>query len=63
MAFGNGFVFTDYTPEAMLNMLQSAVALYRGDPKEWPMLQERGMKEEHSRGHQRNYLSLYERLA
>lgn len=60
---GNGFLFSDYTPEAMLGALRRAVTLYRDDPEEWGALRERGMREDHSWSvSARSYLSLYERL-
>jgi starch synthase len=60
---GNGFVFTEYSPEAMLAALRRAIELYRNDPQGWRRLQVRGMREDHSwQASAREYLALYERL-
>ncbi len=59
-ATGNGFVFTEYTPDAMLAALRRAVSLYRDDPAAWAALRKRGMEEDHSWSTAaRNYLELY----
>ncbi len=61
---GNGFVFRDYVPEAMLAALKRAVDLYRGDRGAWRRLMVRGMREDHSwEASAREYLRLYRRLA
>ncbi len=61
---GNGFTFTEYTPDAMLSALRRAVALYRDDPAEWAALRRRGMEEDHSwNASARGYLELYNELA
>ncbi len=63
-AMGNGFVFTDYAPDAMLSALRRAVVLYRDDPEGWAALRKRGMEEDHSwSASARNYLELYTELA
>ena len=60
---GNGFTFSDYTPEAMLGALRRAVELYRRDRRAWRGLVLRGMREDHSWGASaREYLRLYQRL-
>ncbi len=60
---GNGFVFEEYAPEAMLSALRRAVELYRGDPEAWRRLMVRGMREDHSwASSAREYLKLYRRL-
>ncbi len=60
---GNGFTFTDYTPDAMLSALRRAVALYRDDQAAWAELRKRGMEEDHSwSASARNYLDLYAEL-
>ncbi|NOX44503.1 MAG: glycogen synthase GlgA [Caldiserica bacterium] len=60
---GNGFVFEDYSPEAMLGALRRAVDLYREDREAWRRLMVRGMREDHSWGASaREYLRLYRRL-
>ena len=57
---GNGFTFTDYTPDAMLSALRRAVVLYRDDQTAWAALRTRGMEEDHSwSASARNYLDLY----
>ena len=61
---GNGFTFTEYTPDAMLVALRRAVALYRDEPAEWANLRKHGMEEDHSwNASARNYLDLYVELA
>ncbi len=63
-ATGNGFVFTEYTPDAMLAALRRAVSLYRDDPTAWAVLRKRGMEEDHSwNAAARNYLELYRMLS
>jgi len=60
---GNGFLFTEYTSEAMLDALRRAIELYRNDPQGWHRLVVRGMREDHSWEASANaYLALYERL-
>lgn len=44
---GNGFVFTQYTPEGMVEALQRAIALYR-DEEKWEALQLAIMDEDRS---------------
>jgi starch synthase len=41
---GNGFVFKDFTPEAMLKAIERAIELYANDPKAWKKLMVTGMK-------------------
>ena len=56
-----GFVFHDYSPEALLETLQRALALYRDRPK-WHRLQQQGMKQDHSWDRSaREYVRIYER--
>ncbi|MCX7012171.1 MAG: glycogen synthase GlgA [Candidatus Sumerlaeota bacterium] len=43
---GTGFVFEDYTGEAMLDAIQRAVKCYRKSPKAWAMLVETGMQQD-----------------
>jgi starch synthase len=60
---GNGFVFSEYSLEAMLAALRRAVDLYRGDRGAWRRLMVRGMCEDHSwRASAREYMKLYGRL-
>lgn len=60
---GTGFVFREYTPEALLGVLRRAVDLYRRQPARWRALMVRGMREDFSwRASARTYLTLYRRL-
>ena len=60
---GNGFLFEEYTPEAMLAALKRAVDLYRNDRDAWRRLMVRGMREDHSwEASAREYVELYRRL-
>jgi starch synthase len=57
-----GFVFTDYTPEALLATLQRAVAVF-GQKRRWRALQRAGMKQDHSwHRSAQEYVKIYERL-
>ncbi|HWO57962.1 MAG TPA: glycogen synthase GlgA [bacterium] len=57
---GNGFVFNDYTEQAMLAALRRAVAAY-GDRARWTALQRRGMAADFSWTHAAGeYLRLYQ---
>jgi starch synthase len=40
---GNGFVFDQATPAALLAAIRRAVALWRDNPRRWKTLQRRGM--------------------
>jgi starch synthase len=44
---GNGFCFSDYTPDALIEALQRALALYR-DEEKWEELQQSIMAEDHA---------------
>ena len=44
---GNGFKFTPFSPEALLNSVKRAVNLYMTDRDEWVRLQKEVMKEDH----------------
>jgi starch synthase len=56
-----GFVFQDYTPEALLGALQRALALYP-DRRRWRTLQLAGMHKDHSWDRSaREYVTIYER--
>jgi starch synthase len=44
---GNGFCFTDYTPDALIEALQRGLALYR-DEEKWEELQQSIMAEDHA---------------
>jgi starch synthase len=57
---GVGFVFHEYTDEAMVDALARAVAAYR-EPKRWQGIVERAMAEDHSwQASARAYIDLYE---
>ncbi|MBI3872112.1 MAG: glycogen synthase GlgA [candidate division Zixibacteria bacterium] len=57
---GNGFVFVDYTAEAMLAAVRRAVTAY-GAPKRWATLMKRGMETDFSwRRSAQDYIALYE---
>ncbi len=57
----NGFVFTDYTPQALLQAVRRAFAAFR-DAATWPRLQRAGMTADFSwAGSAKKYMGLYER--
>ena len=57
---GNGFVFEEYTAEAMLAALSRAVQLWQEDPPSLRELRRRGMSEDHSWARSaREYLRVY----
>ncbi|HNW59314.1 MAG TPA: glycogen synthase GlgA [bacterium] len=59
---GNGFLFSDYTPEALTDAVRRAVAAYRDD-KGWQKLIKRGMKQDFSWAIAADkYVKLYLRL-
>jgi starch synthase len=58
-----GFVFHDYSPEALLEALERALAAFQ-DRRRWRALQRAGMKEDHSWDRSaREYVRIYERAA
>ncbi len=58
-----GFVFQEYSPAALLNALQRALAAFRNQPK-WRTLQAAGMAEDHSWDRSaREYVRIYERIS
>jgi starch synthase len=58
----NGFVFEEYTPEALLHALGRALELFH-DEREWRALQAVGMREDHSWDRSaREYVKIYERV-
>jgi starch synthase len=60
---GNGFLFTDYHPLAMLQALGRALAAF-GDKTLWTRLQKNGMKADFSWDRSAaEYVKLYGRLA
>jgi starch synthase len=57
---GNGFVFTDYEPEAMIAAIQRAVTAY-GETDRWRAIMKRGMAADFSWAHAaKEYVALYE---
>ena len=59
---GTGFKFREYTGEAMLATLRSAVTLFREDQKTWQNLMRSGMAQDYSWTHSaREYVKVYER--
>jgi starch synthase len=57
----NGFVFHEYRPDALLDALRRALALF-GDVKKWRILQMAGMQADHSWDRSaREYVRIYER--
>ncbi|MFN3346728.1 MAG: glycogen synthase, partial [Candidatus Bipolaricaulaceae bacterium] len=62
-AGGNGFVFEEYTTEAMLLALTRAVQLWREDPQKVAVLRRRGMSADHSWARSAlEYLRVYEHI-
>jgi starch synthase len=60
---GNGFVFDQATPAALLATIRRAVALWRDNPRRWKTLQRRGMSADFSwRAPAQRYASLYHAL-
>jgi len=59
---GTGFKFREYTGEAMLAALRSAVALYSQDQNAWRVLMRNGMAQDYSwTNSAREYVKVYER--
>jgi starch synthase len=57
-----GFVFHDYTPQALYEALQRALAAFR-DPRQWRALQVAGMSEDHSWDRSaQEYVRVYDRV-
>jgi len=57
-----GFVFRDYTGEALLTAAGRAVVLFQ-DPERWRVLQAAGMRQDHSWDRSaREYVTIYERV-
>lgn len=60
-ATATGFVFRDYSPDALLEALRRALALF-GDRRKWRALQLAGMKQDYSWDRSaREYVKIYER--
>jgi starch synthase len=59
---GTGFKFREYSGEAMLESLRSAVTLYRDNPEAWKTLMRNGMGQDYSwTSSAREYVKVYER--
>ncbi len=60
---GTGFKFKEYSGEALLDVLQTAMGVYRSDPKSWQALMRNGMAQEYSwTNSAREYVKVYERM-
>jgi len=60
---GTGFLFSDYTPGALRDTLQAALALCRGNRRAWTRLQMNGMRKDFSWDHSaREYVKVYKRV-
>ena len=60
---GTGFKFSEYSPEAMLKCLRSALNVFRSDPERWKAMMIRGMQKDFSWGRTAaEYSKLYQRL-
>jgi starch synthase len=58
---GTGFTFRAYTPEAFVEALERALAAF-ADPDRWRMLQEAGMRQDHSwEMSAREYVRIYDK--
>jgi starch synthase len=58
---GTGFTFRDYTPEAFVEAMERALAAF-ADPDRWRLLQEAGMRQDHSwEMSAREYVRVYDR--
>lgn len=59
---GNGFKFSEYSIEGLMEALDAALAMYR-QPSKWNRLQERGMRQEFSWDNAaKEYIAAYSRL-
>ncbi len=60
--YGNGFVFTEYTPEALWDAIKRALRVYRDRPGEWAELVRQAMLQDFSWAKSSAaYLELYQR--
>jgi starch synthase len=60
---GTGFLFSDYSPAALLEALAAALALYRDSPAAWIRLQKNGMRKDFSWEHSAaEYVKVYKRV-
>jgi starch synthase len=59
---GTGFLFSDYSPAALLEALTAALAVYRAHPAAWARLQKNGMRKDFSWAHSAaEYVTVYKR--
>ena len=59
---GNGFVFSNYEPKDLVNIIKKAIILYQ-DKKAWERLMKAGMKADFSwLNSAKNYVSLYKKI-
>ena len=59
---GTGFKFREYSGEAMLDSLKSAITLYRDDPDAWRVVMRNGMAQDYSwMNSAREYVKVYDR--
>ncbi len=59
---GTGFKFREYSGEAMLETLRTAISVYRGDQRAWQMLMRNGMAQDYSWiNSAKEYVKVYER--
>ena len=59
---GTGFKFREYSGEAMLDSLRTAITLYRDNPEAWKALMRNGMAQDYSwTSSAREYVKVYER--
>ncbi len=59
---GNGFVFDEYEPDAMLNAIERAIDLYK-NPKIWKKILKVGMKQDFSwKASAKSYYKIYEKV-
>jgi starch synthase len=59
---GTGFKFREYSGEAMLETLRTAIKVYRGDQNAWQTLMRNGMAQDYSWiNSAREYVKVYER--
>jgi len=60
---GTGFLFSEYSPDALRETLSAALALYRGNPKAWTRLQKNGMRKDFSWDRSAaEYVKVYKRV-
>ena len=58
-----GFIFKEFSSEALLKTLAKAIKIYQTDPKKWLIMQQQGMKKDFSWNKSaKEYLKLYRKL-